>query len=284
MFMHIGKKIPRTISDSKSFPVFVWIISIIVILFFVVPIIRLITYVSPQYLFSQFMSATNMNSIKITVIGATISSIIVVLFGFPLAYLLARYKFAGKKIMDSIIEVPIMIPHSVVGIALLLVFATAEPGGTFLNIFNISFGYNMLAVVMAYIFVSGTYAIKTMEEAIKSIDPRIELVARTLGASQWQVISKVMIPQTARSILTGTILSWGRAMSEVGAILIVAPYILPEYQEIAGVQVYNQFEVTGLTGAVGLSSVLIIISIVIFIVLKVVQGQHKIFYVPGVER
>ncbi len=284
MFMHIGKNIPRTISDNKSFTVFAWIISILVILFFVVPIIRLITYVSPENLLSQFVSATNMDSIKITVIGATISSLIVVLFGFPLAYLLARYKFVGKKIMDSIIEVPIMIPHSVVGIALLLVFATAEPGGKFLNIFNISFGYNMLAVVMAYIFVSGTYAIKTMEEAIKSIDPRIELVARTLGASQWQVIFKVIIPQTARSILTGTILSWGRAMSEVGAILIVAPYILPEYQQIAGVQVYNQFEVTGLTGAVGLSSVLIIISIVIFIVLKIVQGQHRIFYVPGVER
>jgi molybdate/tungstate transport system permease protein len=93
-----------------------------------------------------------------------------------------------------------------------------------------------------------------------------------------------MIPQTARSILTGTILSWGRAMSEVSAILIVAPYVLPAYQEIAGVEVYNKFEITGLVGAVGLSAVLIIISIVIFIVLKVVQGQHKIFYAPGVER
>jgi molybdate/tungstate transport system permease protein len=254
------------------------------ILFFAVPIIRLITYVSPQYLFSQFLSPENISSIQLTVFGATISSIIIILFGFPLAYLLARFRFVGKKIMDSIIEVPIIIPHSVVGIAMLLVFATAEPGGHLLSIFNISFGYNMLAVVMVYIFVSGTYAIKTMEEAIKSINPRIELVARTLGASHWQVLSKVMIPQTARSILTGAILSWGRAMSEVSAILIVAPYILPAYQEIAGVEVYNKFEITGLVGAVGLSAVLIIISIVIFIVLKVVQGQHKIFYAPGVER
>lgn len=282
--MHIGKNIPRTINKGISFPIFAWVMSILMILFFVVPIIRLITYVSPQYLFSQFLSPTNIDSIKITVLGATISSIIIILFGFPLAYLLARFQFIGKNIMDSIVEVPIMIPHSVVGIALLLVFASAEPGGHFLSIFNISFGYNMLAVVMVYIFVSGTYAIKTMEEAIKSINPRIELVARTLGASQWQVVSKVIIPQTARSILTGAILSWGRAMSEVSAILIVAPYIIPGYQEIAGVEVYNKFEVSGLIGAVGLSSVLIIISIVIFIVLKIVQGQHKIFYAPGVER
>ncbi|MGC8992848.1 MAG: ABC transporter permease [Thermoplasmata archaeon] len=265
---------------SKSFRLTIWIISIIFILFILLPIIRILSLISPSSIFTQLLTPQNINSVEITLYAATISTIIIIFFGFPLAYLLSRFSFPGKKILDAIVEIPIMIPHSVVGIGLLFVFAASEPGGILFNYFGISFGYNILAVVMAYIFVSGTYAIKTMEEAIKSLPPRIEIVARTLGASQLQVIFRIVLPQTARSILTGAILSWSRAVSEVGAILIVAPYIIPGYESIAGVEVYNQFEVTGLEGAVGISSLLIIISLTIFIILKIIQGQERLFYVP----
>lgn len=281
--MHSNKKAPKTISGSMSFNIIVWTTSILFILFFIVPILRLLLYDSPRYLLSQFLSPVNLEGIKITLLAATVSTVIVVIFGFPLAYILARYQFIGKKMIDAIVELPIMIPHTVVGIALLLVFAKSEPAGPLLSRFGLSFGYSMLAIVMAYMFVSGTYAIKTMEEAIKSVHPRIELVARTLGASQWQVVRMIIIPQIARSILTGGILSWGRAMSEVAAIMIVAPYVIPTYHQIAGIEVYNQFVSTGMKGAVGLSAVLIIISLIILIVLKVIQYQ-KIFYMPGVER
>jgi len=277
--MHSNKKTPKTISGSISFNIIVWTTSILFILFFIVPILRLLLYDSPRYLLSQFLSPVNLEGIKITLLAATVSTVIVVIFGFPLAYILARYQFIGKKMIDAIVELPIMIPHTVVGIALLLVFAKSEPAGPLLSRFGLSFG----AIVMAYMFVSGTYAIKTMEEAIKSVHPRIELVARTLGASQWQVVRMIIIPQISRSILTGGILSWGRAMSEVAAIMIVAPYVIPTYHQIAGIEVYNQFVSTGMKGAVGLSAVLIIISLIILIVLKVIQYQ-KIFYMPGVER
>jgi molybdate/tungstate transport system permease protein len=275
--MHIKKGDMRY---SKSFRLTIWIISIIFILFILLPIIRILSLISPSSIFTQLLTPQNINSVEITLYAATISTIIIIFFGFPLAYLLSRFSFPGKKILDAIVEIPIMIPHSVVGIGLLFVFAASEPGGILFNYFGISFGYNILAVVMAYIFVSGTYAIKTMEEAIKSLPPRMEIVARTLGASQLQVIFRIVLPQTARSILTGAILSWSRAVSEVGAILIVAPYIIPGYESIAGVEVYNQFEVTGLEGAVGISSLLIIISLTIFIILKIIQGQERLFYVP----
>jgi molybdate/tungstate transport system permease protein len=275
--MHIKKGDMRY---SKSFRLTTWIISIIFILFILLPIIRILSLISPSSIFTQLLTPQNINSVEITLYAATISTIIIIFFGFPLAYLLSRFSFPGKKILDAIVEIPIMIPHSVVGIGLLFVFAASEPGGILFNYFGISFGYNILAVVMAYIFVSGTYAIKTMEEAIKSLPPRMEIVARTLGASQLQVIFRIVLPQTARSILTGAILSWSRAVSEVGAILIVAPYIIPGYESIAGVEVYNQFEVTGLEGAVGISSLLIIISLTIFIILKIIQGQERLFYVP----
>ncbi|MGC8585643.1 MAG: ABC transporter permease [Thermoplasmata archaeon] len=258
----------------------IWIISLIFIIFILSPILRILSLVSVSEIFTQVLTPENISSIEITLYAAAISTLIVLFFGFPLAYLLSRFNFPGKKILDAIVEIPIMIPHSVVGIGLLFVFAESEPGGILFNYFGISFGYNLIAVIFAYVFVSGTYAIKTMEEAIKALPPRLEIVARTLGASQFQVMFRIVIPRIARSILTGGILSWARAISEVGAILIVAPYIIPGYESIAGVDVYNQFEVTGLPGAIGISALLIVISLLIFIVLKIIQGQENIFFVP----
>jgi len=279
--MHIKKS---NFHYKGPFKITMWIISIVFIAFILAPIIRILTLVSPSTIFTQVITPGNILSIEITLYAATIATLVVLFFGFPLAYLLSRFKFPGKNILDAIIEIPIMIPHSVVGIGLLFVFAESEPGGVFFNYLGISFGYNLLAVIFAYIFVSGTYAIKTIEEAIKSLPPRLEIVARTLGASQTQVLFRIVLPQVARSILTGGILSWARSISEVGAILIVAPYIIPGYNAIAGVQVYNQFEVTGLTGAIGISALLIVISLIIFVILKIIQGQRKLFFVPGVRR
>ncbi len=207
------------------------------------------------------------NSILLTYYAAFLSTLIAVLLSTPLAYLLARYEFRGRSIVEGIVDVPIVIPHTVAGIALLTVFGSNGLIGRFSPV---KFVDALPGIVVAMLFVSLPIYLNTAKEGFNSVDVRLEQVARTLGASRLRVFFTVSLPLAAKHMLTGAIMSWARAISEFGAIVVIAYYPM-----VAPTLIYDRFLTSGLSAARPVSVILIILSLVIFVALRMTTRSGR---------
>ncbi len=186
---------------------------------------------------------------------ATATALIALLSGVPLGYVLARKEFRGKSIVQAVVDVPIVIPHSVVGIMLLVTFSNA-----------ILDSYT--GIIAAMLFVSASFTINAARDGFLAVDEKLEHVARTLGASQMKTFFTVSLPMALSSILSGAIMTWARAISEVGAILIVAYY--PKTAQVLVMEYFNNY---GLRASRPISVILITMSLTIFIMLRWLVGR-----------
>ncbi|WP_461866707.1 tungstate ABC transporter permease WtpB [Thermococcus sp.] len=186
---------------------------------------------------------------------ATATALIALLSGVPLGYVLARKEFRGKSIVQAVVDVPIVIPHSVVGIMLLVTFSNA-----------ILDSYT--GIIAAMLFVSAPFTINAARDGFLAVDEKLEHVARTLGASQMKTFFTVSLPMALSSILSGAIMTWARAISEVGAILIVAYY--PKTAQVLVMEYFNNY---GLRASRPISVILITMSLTIFIMLRWLVGR-----------
>ena len=208
-------------------------------------------------------------SILLTMYTAFAATAIAFVFGVPLAYFLARRDFPGKGIVESIIDIPIIIPHTVAGIALLTVFGAHGMIGDPLSSI-VRFRDALPGVVVAMLFVSVPFLINSAREGFQSVDPRLENVARSLGASSWDAFRRVTVPLSARHILVGSILCWARAMSEFGAVIVIAYYPM-----IAPTLIYERYISYGLSASSPVAVLLIVICLVVFIVLRMISAGWR---------
>jgi molybdate/tungstate transport system permease protein len=270
---------------SPGFPVrFVFVLSLLSgILFFLLfsPVLSLIATSSLSGLLLALSNAEAVSAIALTVYTSGLTALVAVLLGVPLGYLLGKYEFPGRSLIDSVIEIPLMIPHTVAGIALITIFGSAELVGAFFNVYGIKMTNNVLGIVLTLVFVSATYTVKQVEEAIRSMDPKLELVSRSLGASSIFTFVKVTLPNIWRSVVSGAILTWARASSEVGAIFIMA-----YYPPVASILIWNLYAGYGLhesisngvvlsPGAVNVAALMIFINLAIFVLFKLIQRKRE---------
>ncbi|KUO92132.1 MAG: ABC transporter permease [Thermocladium sp.] len=258
--------------DNASFKITIFL-GFILLLFYVFPILVL-AKVASFSVFHAIRSPSFLEAIEVTIIMATIASVISVIFGIPLGYFMARYEFRGKYIIDALLDIPIMIPHIVVGIMIVLAFASSYGLGPLLARLGVSFIDTLWGAVAAVAYLSSTYTVRTIETAIRMINPDIELTARTLGASQSYVLLHLVIPYIRRAIANGAMLSWSRSVSEAGALFIVAYYIFMGKSTImpASVYIYESYVGIGLTNAAMYSAALILVIFIIFVIYKAVIG------------
>ena len=270
---------------SPGFPVrFVFVLSALSgILFFLLvsPVLSLVGSSSLSGLLLALSNTEAVSAIALTIYTSGLTALVAVLLGVPLGYLLGKYHFPGRSLIDSIIEIPLMIPHTVAGIALITIFGSAELLGAVFKGYGIRLTNDVLAIVLTLVFVSATYTVKQVEEAIRSLDPKLELVSRSLGASSTFTFVKVTLPNVWRSVVTGAILTWARASSEVGALFIMA-----YYPAVASVFIWNLYAGYGLhasilngvvlsPGAVNVAALMIIVNLVIFVMFKLVQRKRE---------
>jgi molybdate/tungstate transport system permease protein len=202
-------------------------------------------------------------SIVLTLYCSFLATVIAAILGTPLAYVLARHDFPGKTVVESVIDVPVIIPHSVAGIALYALFMSRSPvGGAFSNI-GVVFEDSIWGIIVAMLFVSAPFYVNAAREGFQSINPRLERVARTLGASQWKSFYKITLPLTVRHLFSGAVMAWARGISEFGAVIIIAFYPM-----IAPVLIFYKFTTHGLAGSQPIAVLLILICIGIFILLR----------------
>ncbi len=206
-----------------------------------------------------------LSSILLTFEAALYATIGAVLLGTPLAYMLARFDFSGKKLLEAVIDIPIIVPHTAAGIALLSVFGSG-PIGDMLNLAGLDFLGTKAGISLAMAFVSIPFYIDSVKDGLLSIDMRIDHVARSLGARRSQVFFHVLLPMSTRSMATGALLMWGRGISEFGAVVILAYHPM-----IAPVLIYDRFTSYGLSSSRPVAVLLIFACILLFLVIKIIS-------------
>lgn len=240
------------------------VLGIAMVLFLAVPIVGNLVSSAPT-LSGTFSDVGTLNAIFTSFYCALLATAFTFILGIPFAYMFTRYEFPGKKVIDSLIDLPILIPHNAAGIALLTILSPHALFGGFLNSLGVQFIDTILGIVVAMAFVSAPFMIRSAQEAFASVDPTMEKVAVSLGASRFKVFLHITIPLALRGILMGCILTWARSMSEFGAVVVLAyyPKTIPVY-------LYDVFSSEGLKAAIPISGLLLLLAIVVLIVFRLV--------------
>jgi molybdate/tungstate transport system permease protein len=241
----------------------------------VLPLVATLVGAGPAAMVRTLGQPDVRRSLSVTFIAAMIATGIAAVFGLPLSYLLARREFRGKDLVQGIIDLPIVVPHTAAGIALLMVFGRTGVVGQPLADLSVYFTDNMAGIVLAMFFVSLPLFLDSAREAIAAVDPRLEGVARTLGASSWRAVGQVTLPLAWRGILAGGILMWARGISEFGAIVILA-----YNPKVISVLIYERFTAFGLPAAVPVTAVLLVVAFLVLVVLRGLLSGRR----PGRER
>lgn len=227
------------------------------------PLLRTVTGSRPIVIWETLLEAEVHTAILLTFRSSAVATAIALVTGVPLAYLLARVDFPGKRLVEGIVDVPIVVPHSAAGIALLTVFGRRSLLGRAFGLFGLKFVSAAPGIVIAMLFVSLSFLVDSAREGFEAVDPRLERAARTLGATPWQTFWRVSVPLAWRNILSGVILMWARGLSEFGAVVILAYHPM-----IAPVLLYERFESYGLTHARPVAAIIVLICLISFVALR----------------
>jgi molybdate/tungstate transport system permease protein len=202
-------------------------------------------------------------SLWLTAQTATVATLLTVLLGTPLAYLLARERMPLGGFVGALLDLPLLIPHPVAGMALLLAFGRASPAGMALSQLGLTIVGSRTGIVLAMLFVAAPLYVSAAREAIARVDLRYESVARTLGDSPLRAAWRVTRPLAGRGLLAAAVVMWARAVSEFGAIVI-----LTYNPKVASVLSYDRFTGEGLDAALPVAAVLVVLALVPLLVLR----------------
>ncbi|MGH7617452.1 MAG: ABC transporter permease [Gemmatimonadaceae bacterium] len=248
---------PPSAAARAAVAVAVAIASSLFLLFIVAPVVGLVASGGARGLASLGSDRELRGSLELTAITATLATLLGVMGGTPLAYLLARRRFPGRAVVSAVMELPLVIPHPVAGIALLLVLGRASPIGGALYAAGLRVASSPVGIVCAMLFVSAPLYVSAAHEAFARVDGRYESVARTLGDDAWRAFRRVTLPLSARGLTAAAVVMWARAVSEFGAIVI-----LTYNPKVASVLSYDRFTSYGLSEALPVAAVLVIFALV----------------------
>jgi molybdate/tungstate transport system permease protein len=210
-------------------------------------------------------------ALALTVMGATAATLIAVMLGTPLAYLLARGRVPAGGVISALVELPLLIPHPVAGLALLLTFGRASPAGAALARVGLSIVGSPFGIALAMLFVAAPLYVSGAREAVSRVDRRLEDVARTLGDTEWRAVRRVTLPLSARGLIAAAVVMWARAVSEFGAIVI-----LTYNPKVASVLSYDRFTAFGLDAALPVAAVLVLLAMIPLILLRVLRRDDRL--------
>ncbi|HUJ99322.1 MAG TPA: ABC transporter permease [Stellaceae bacterium] len=236
----------------------------VLLAFILLPLLRLAASQSAGSLARIAAMADVRQAIALSLEAALITAVLAALLGVPLAYLLARARFRGRAVVAAIIDLPLAVPHTVAGIALLFVLGRQGIiGAPLAALFGLRFWGTLAGIVAAMLFVSIPYTVNAARIGFEAVDPRLEMTARSLGLGPWQVLRRVSLPLAWRSVMTGLTLTYARAVSEFGAVVILVYHPMT-----APVKIYELFLRFGVDDAAGMSVLLLLITLGLFILLR----------------
>jgi len=232
--------------------------SIPLTLFLILPFLALVLTVHPKQWLASITQPMAVSAFELTLETSSIATFICIVFGTPIALLLGNHKFRGRDILAIIVNFPMAIPPVVSGVCLLLAFGRMGLLGSHLHAVGIDLSFSTAAVVMAQVMMAAPFFIKTAMTGIETVDPSLEEAAKVCGASQWRIFWSVTLPLARPALVTGTLLAWGRALSEFGATMMFAGNFQGKTQTLP-LAVMSAFD-TDLDGAVAISTIALILS------------------------
>ncbi len=243
-----------------------------VTLYLALPILALFLRVTPDMFFTSLKDPDVISALWISIFTTVMTLVVVIVVGTPFAYFHSKYSYPGKVIVDTLIDLPLVLPPAVAGVALLVLYGRVGLLGRYFNMFGIQLAFTTLAVIMAQVFVSSPFYIRQAKSLFDQLDPAYEQTARTLGASSFRILTLVTLPMTAGGLVSGAVMTFGRALGEFGATIMFAGN-LPGVTQTMPLAVYVGMEGdinVGLT----ISILLVIISFTMMIIIKYIQKRE----------
>ncbi|BBO91161.1 ABC transporter permease [Desulfosarcina ovata] len=242
----------------------------VIVAFIVVPLVEMMTQPTMAALKETLADRDVVRAIRLSMVTSGAAAMVSLVLGTPLAYLLARRRFAGKKVLESIIDLPIMIPHPVVGIALLSIAGRNHPIGRLMQAAGVTLMGTVSGLIVVLTFVGLPFYINTVKAGFEEISPRLENVSRSLGASAGATFLRVTLPLAWRHMLVGAIMCMARAVSEFGAVVIVAYHPM-----VAPVMIYERFTAYGLKYSQPVAVWLILVCLLLFLLLRIFSPDRE---------
>jgi len=244
---------------------------LVVFLFLCLPVFAIFERAAETDFFDTISSSTVTEALRLSLLTTTISLTLVVIFGTPVAYILARVPFPGRDIADTLVDLPIVLPPAVGGLGLLMAFGRRGIFGEWLDDAGIEIAFTTTAVVMAQTFVASPFFIRAAKAGFEAVPQNLEDVARTLGSSRSSAFFRVAIPVAAPSLMAGAVMAWARALGEFGATIMFAGSF-PGRTQTVPLAIYRQLE-TGVEAPLALSAVLVVISFVVLLTFRLLMRR-----------
>ncbi len=211
-----------------------------------------------------------MESYKLSYGTSLAAAIIDSIFGFLVAWVLIRYNFPGKKLVDSIVDLPFALPTAIAGISLTAIFASNGLLGKYLADLGIKAVFSELGIIIALTFVGLPFVVRTVQPVLEDLDKEVEEAAATLGASRLRIFTKVIFPGIRPALITGTTLAFARALGEYGSVVFISGN-LPLKTEITAVLIMSKLEQYDYIGAAAISIIMLITSFIILLLINLIQ-------------
>jgi molybdate transport system permease protein len=230
----------------------------VAIVFLAIPVVGLVRRaIAGGALLDAVATPAVRDALILSLATTTISLGLAVALGTPLALLLARRRFRGSGLLETVVDLPIVLPPSVAGLALLIVFGRSGLVGSALEVAGIQIPFTTLAVILAQTFVAAPFFVRTARAGISSVDPQMEDAARDLGAAEASVIRRITLPLAAPALATGMVLCWSRALGEFGATIMFAGN-LPGVTQTLPLVVFSEFQSGDLEASIAAAAILVL--------------------------
>ncbi len=240
-------------------------------LFFVIIIMSLLTYANWPSILAAFTSEEVLFAIQISLLTATITTVIALFIAIPAAYAISKNSFWGKSFIDSLLDLPLVVSPVAIGAALLIFFST--PVGAGINNHVISFVFSLPGIILAQFTIVSALAIRLLKSTFDSIDYRYEQVARTLGCSKPEAFFKVVMPLAKNGLIASGILTWARAISEYGASVTLAGAMAMKTETLP-IAIFLSLGNANIEQAVAIILILIIIAIAALFIIRKISGKE----------
>ncbi|SHM27169.1 sulfate transport system permease protein [Paracoccus solventivorans] len=228
--------------------------------------------IGPARFWDILTAPRTLAALRLTLTAAAIATVINALYGLLMAWVLVRYQFPGKRVLDALMDIPFALPTAVAGLALSALFAGNGWYGAILEPLGIQVVYTLAGVVIAMTFTSLPFVVRTVQPVLEDLDPQIEEAARTLGAEPFTIFRRVVLPVIFPAYLTGITLSFARSLGEFGAVIFIAGN-LPMKTEIASLLAVIRLEEYDYNGAAAIALVLLVIALALLAVSNLLQSR-----------
>ena len=267
---HTKSRPPPASRGGVAFTLLTVFLAVAFTLFVAIPIVALLLYVPLGTLVDSLSNPVVTDAVRLSLVTSTVATAIVIAFGTPLAFLNVRHSYPGRNLVETLTDLPIVLPPAVAGLGLLLAFGRFGLVGQYLAPFGITIAFTTLAVVIAQTFVAAPFFLRQARTSFGEVDPAYEAAARSLGASPFYTFHRVTVPLAAEGLVSGGIMTFARALGEFGATIMFAGNIQGRTQTMP-LAIYTGLQ-SDITASVALSVILLVIS---FTVIAVVRGLSR---------